>query len=231
MSVAILMGYCAIAMGQESPGKKYSGNPVFPGWYADPETAIFKKMYWIYPTYSAPYKDQVLMNAFSSNDLVNWTKHERIVDTASVKWAKKAMWAPAIVEKDGRYYLFFAANDIQTEEEAGGIGIAVADNPEGPFKDYLGKPLLHNIVNRAQPIDQFVFKDKDGQYYMIYGGWGRCNIVKLKNDFTGFVPFEDGTIFKEITPRVMWKAPICLSGMINTISCGVRVDGQDRITG
>jgi hypothetical protein len=52
----------------------------------------------------------------------------------------------------------------------------------------------------AQPIDQFVFKDKD-QYYLIYGGWKHCNIAKLKDDFTGFVLFEDGTIFKEITPE------------------------------
>jgi len=33
----------------------YSGNPVFPGWYADPEGTVFGKKYWIYPTYSAPY--------------------------------------------------------------------------------------------------------------------------------------------------------------------------------
>ncbi len=40
--------------------KHYSGNPVFPGWYADPEGIIFNKEYWIFPTFSAPYKDQVL---------------------------------------------------------------------------------------------------------------------------------------------------------------------------
>jgi len=200
--------YCTPKAGQQSSGKKTSGNPIFPGWYADPEAAIFEKQYWIYPTYSAPYDQQILMDAFSSPDLVNWTKHERIIDTSSVKWAKRAMWAPAIVKKDGKYFLFFAANDIQNEDQPGGIGVAVSDKPEGPFKDYLGKPLLHNIVNRAQPIDQFVFKDKDGQYYMIYGGWGRCNITKLKNDFTGFLPFEDGSTFKEITPKGYVEGPI-----------------------
>ncbi|HEY9044637.1 MAG TPA: arabinan endo-1,5-alpha-L-arabinosidase, partial [Ohtaekwangia sp.] len=35
--------------------KKTSGNPVFPGWYADPEAVIFGKEYWIYPTYSDRY--------------------------------------------------------------------------------------------------------------------------------------------------------------------------------
>ena len=58
------------------------------------------------------------MDAFSSKDLVNWTKHERIIDTAAIKWARRAMWAPAIVHKDGKYFLFFAANDIQNEQQA-----------------------------------------------------------------------------------------------------------------
>ncbi|MGM9508417.1 glycoside hydrolase family 43 protein [Larkinella sp. GY13] len=188
--------------------KPTSGNPVFPGWYADPEGIILGNKYWIYPTYSAPYNQQVFMDAFSSPDLVNWTKHSRIIDTTAIKWAWRAMWAPAIVEKGGKYYLFFGANDIQNDQkDVGGIGVAVADNPAGPFKDYLGKPLIDKIINGAQPIDQFVFKDKDGQYYMIYGGWRHCNIAKLKDDFTGFVPFADGTTFKEITPKGYVEGP------------------------
>ncbi|RRB18428.1 arabinan endo-1,5-alpha-L-arabinosidase [Larkinella knui] len=185
-----------------------SGNPVFPGWYADPEGVILGNKYWIYPTYSAPYNQQVFMDAFSSPDLVNWTKHSRIIDTTAIKWAWRAMWAPAIVEKGGKYYLFFGANDIQNDQkDVGGIGVAVADNPAGPFRDYLGKPLIDKIINGAQPIDQFVFKDKDGQYYMIYGGWRHCNIAKLKDDFTGFVPFTDGTTFREITPKGYVEGP------------------------
>lgn len=183
-----------------------SGNPVFPGWYADPEGIIFGKQYWIYPTFSAPYNKQVFFDAFSSPDLVHWTKHSTILDTARVKWAKRAMWAPSIVEKGGKYYLFFGANDIQSDKENGGIGVAVADNPAGPFTDYLKKPLIDKFHNGAQPIDQFVFKDKN-QYYLIYGGWRHCNIAKLKEDFTGFVPFEDGTIFKEITPENYVEGP------------------------
>jgi beta-xylosidase len=189
--------------------KTTSGNPIFPGWYADPEGVILKNKYWIYPTYSAPYERQVHLDAFSSPDLVTWTKHSRIIDTSGVKWVKKALWAPAIVEKDRKYYLFFGGNDIHDDaKEVGGIGVAVADNPAGPFKDLLGKPLIGKIHNKAQPIDQYVFKDKDGQYYMIYGGWGRCNIAKLKNDFTGFTPFPDGVTFKEITPKGYVEGPI-----------------------
>jgi beta-xylosidase len=189
-------------------------NPVIDGWYADPEGVIFDKNYWIYPTYSARYEKQVFLDAFSSKDMVNWKKHPHIIDTSEIKWAKMAMWAPAIVKKDHRYFLFFSANDIQSKQRngqaddtLGGISIAVADNPGGPFKDYLGKPLINKFYNNAQPIDQYVFKDKDGQYYIIYGGWGKCNVGKLNEDFTGLVPFSDRMLVKEITPKGYVEGP------------------------
>jgi len=196
--VAAVIGLpLGIAACSETPR---SGNPIFPGWYADPEAHVFDKQYWIYPTYSAPYDSQVFMDAFSSRDLITWTKHPRIIDTSSVKWARRAMWAPSIVEKGGWYYLFFGANDIQSDKELGAIGVARSRNPAGPFVDYLRKPLIDAFHNGAQPIDQNVFRDRDGSYYIVYGGWRHCNIAKLNDDFTGLVPLPDGSTFKEITP-------------------------------
>lgn len=195
-----------IALDLHGQQGKSSGNPIFPGWYADPEGIIFNNQYWIYPTYSAPYDQQVFLDAFSSTDLIHWTKHNRVLDTASVKWARRAVWAPSVIHKDQSYFLFFGANDIQSDNELGGIGVAVSDKPEGPFKDYLGKPLIDKFHNGAQPIDQFVFHDS-GAYYLIYGGWSHCNIAQLNSDFTGFTPFADGTIFKEITPEHYVEGP------------------------
>lgn len=183
------------------------GNPVLPGWYADPEVAVFNKTYWIYPTYSAPYEKQVFMDAFSSKDLVTWKKHPSIIDTNAVRWAKKAVWAPSIIEKDQKYYLFFGANDIQSDQEKGGIGVAVSDKPEGPFKDYLGKPLVDKFYNGAQPIDQYVFRDGNN-FYLIYGGWRHCNIAQLNNNLNGFIPFKDGKTFNEITPEGYVEGPL-----------------------
>jgi beta-xylosidase len=189
-------------------------NPVIEGWYADPEGVIFDKTYWIYPTWSDKYKEQVFLDAFSSTDMVSWKKHSRILDTSTIKWAKMAIWAPSIVKKGKEYFLFFSANDIQSkkrnrvaDDTSGGIGVAVSNHPAGPFKDYLGKPLINNYYNDAQPIDQFVFKDKDGQYYIIYGGWGRCNLAKLNKDFTGLIPFSDTAMVKEITPEGYVEGP------------------------
>ena len=207
VSILLLLSFNSILFAQGNTKPVNKNNPVFPGWYADPEAVIFNNQYWIYPTYSAKYNQQVFLDAFSSPDLVNWTKHAQILDTSTIKWARRAMWAPSIIQKQGKYYLFFGANDIQTNAEKGGIGVAVADNPAGPFKDHLGKPLVDQFHNGAQPIDQFVFKDADGQYYLIYGGWRHCNIGKLNNDFSGFIPFADGSIFKELTPKGYVEGP------------------------
>ena len=186
---------------------KNSGNPLFEGWYADPEAIIYDDTYWIFPTYSQSFSKQVFFDCFSSKDLVSWTKHSNIIDTTEVKWAKRAMWAPSVIRKDGKYYFFFGANDIHSNDEIGGIGVAVADKPEGPYKDLIGAPLVGKIVNGAQPIDQFVFRDDDGTYYMYYGGWGHCNMVKLSDDFTSLVPFDDGEIYKEVTPENYVEGP------------------------
>ncbi len=196
------------ALGKPSPAVPRSGNPLFPGWYADPEVAVFGKTYWIYPTFSARFPEQLHLDAFSSPDLVHWTKHPRVLEQQNVPWLKQALWAPAVIAKDGRYYCFFGGNNIQNDtKDVGGIGVAVADSPAGPFVDLLGKPLIGVIRNGAQPIDQFVFHDTDGKYYIIYGGWGHCNIARLKDDFTALVPLPDGSTFKEITPEKYVEGP------------------------
>jgi beta-xylosidase len=200
-SLVILLAAAAVVMPARGAAQATrSGNPILPGWYADPEAHVFAGRYWIFPTYSAPYDEQTFMDAFSSRDLVTWTRHPHVLDTANVKWAHRAVWAPTVIRKDGWYYLFFGANDIQKDGELGGIGVARSRSPAGPFTDHLGKPLVGQFENGAQPIDPFVFRDEDGAYYLIYGGWKHCNIARLKPDFTGFIPFRDGTTFREITP-------------------------------
>lgn len=214
----ILLSSCRFSI-QQDENLSYSGNPIFPGWYADPEGVVFNDEYWVFPTYSADYKNQVFLDAFSSKDLTTWKKHPNVLDTSIIKWAKQALWAPSIIEKNDKYYLFFSANDVQkpggpywneknTLNHYGGIGIAVSDSPSGTYKDLLGKPLLSEFHHGAQPIDQFVFKDFDSTYYMFYGGWGHCNLTMLNDDFTGFIPWSDDQLFKEITPEGYVEGPL-----------------------
>jgi hypothetical protein len=184
-----------------------AGNPFVDGWYADPDVAVYGNEYWVFPTSSRPYAEQTYLDAFSSPDLVHWTKHPNVLTVADVSWAHRAVWAPAPVARNGRFYLYFAANDIQSDDEVGGIGVAVADRPEGPYADALGRPLIGQFHNGAQPIDQDVFIDDDGQAYMYYGGWGHSNVVKLNADMTSLGTFADGATFKEITPENYVEGP------------------------
>ena len=204
----------------------FAANPILPGWYADPEIRQYGQQFWIFPTYSAgettpdlpatfsasqlqqraqpgiwsPFLKQTFLDGFSSTDLVNWTKHPRILDIKDVSWAAYAVWAPSAIAANGQYYLFFGANDIKNNQQLGGIGVAISDKPQGPYRDALGKPLIGEIHNGAQPIDQMIFKDDDGQFYLYYGGWKHCNVVKLSDDLLSLVPFADGELYKEITP-------------------------------
>ncbi|MEU1702203.1 glycoside hydrolase family 43 protein [Streptomyces pseudogriseolus] len=184
-----------------------SGNPFVDGWYADPDVAVYDDTYWVFPTTSRAYREQTKLDAFSSRDLVHWTRHSDVLTTEDVSWAEYAVWAPAPVERNGKYYLYFAANDIQSDSALGGIGVAVSDRPEGPYKDAIGRPLIAQFHNGAQPIDQDVFIDDDGQAYMYYGGWGHANVVKLNPDMTSLGTFPDGSTYKEITPADYVEGP------------------------
>ena len=71
-------------------------------------------------TASRPYAEQTYLDAFSSTDLITWTKHPSVLTTANVTWARYAVWAPAPIARNGKYYLYFGANDIQSNAELGG---------------------------------------------------------------------------------------------------------------
>lgn len=207
------------------------------GWYADPEIRIFAGKYWIYPTSSDPesktrnsgafnplqqklrsghvvhpvYLLHTSLDAFSSSDLVHWTKHSDVLDVKNVSWAAYAIWAPTAILLNGKYYLFFAANDIQKSDTfPGGIGVAVSDSPGGPFVDAIGRPLIGEFHNGAQPIDPFVYKDDNGSIYVYYGGQGHCNVARLAPDLKSVVPMKDGEMYKEITPAHYVEGPFVI---------------------
>ncbi|WP_312950214.1 glycoside hydrolase family 43 protein [Superficieibacter sp.] len=183
-------------------------NPIVDGWYADPEIRFYDNQYWIYVTRSfSDYQQQMNIDAFSSPDLVHWEKHSGIIQMTDFPWIWRAVWAPTIVARNGKYYLVFASNDIQSNDETGGLEIAVADSPAGPFRALLQQPLIGRFIHDAQPIDAHLFADDDGKIYLYYGGWGHCNVALMNPEMNGFVPFEDGSVFREIDIPGYVEAP------------------------
>lgn len=186
-------------------------NPIVEGWYADPEARFYNGRYYIYVTKSfSDYGEQLNIDAFSSEDLIHWEKHPDIIDMSGYPYIHRAVWAPTIIEKNGRYYLIFASNDIQSNEETGGLEIAVSDSPTGPFVNHTGRTLVERFINYAQPIDAHLFKDDDGTVYLYYGGWKHCNVAVMNEEMNGFVPLENGEIFRSVTPDNYVEGPCML---------------------
>lgn len=184
----------------------FINNPIDNGWYADPEARFYEGEYWIYATRSRPYRQQLNLDAFHSKDGKEWIKEESIIDMSGFPHVWQAVWAPTIIDKNGKYYLVFAVNDIQNNDQKGGLEIAVSDSPKGPFVKYT-ETLVDRFYNKAQPIDAHLFKDDDGKIYLYYGGWGHCNAAVMNDTMDGFLPFDDGTLFREITPPQYVEGP------------------------
>ena len=114
---------------------------------------------------------------FSTKDMKNWTDHGRILEDTSFKWCgKNDAWASQCIERNGKYYFYFTT----TNNTGGGraIGVGVADSPEGPYEDVLGKPLCGPNWDY---IDPTVIIDDDGQAWLMFGN-PKCYYVKLKED-------------------------------------------------
>ncbi|KAI1302255.1 putative glycosyl hydrolase [Xylaria venustula] len=187
-----------------------AGNPFVEGWYAESGSAIYDGVFWIYATPSCAPEDQTYVDAISSPDLINWTKHPKVLTLTDVAWGTKALRSPTPVLRHGKYYLFFSANDIQEDdvEAVGGIGVAVAAKPEGPYVDVIGKPLIGALYNGAQPVDPEVFIDSGAEKgYLYYGGHSKMNVAILGENITSLGTFDDGTTFKEITPDGYTDSP------------------------
>ncbi|MFF7531606.1 family 43 glycosylhydrolase [Streptomyces bobili] len=164
-------------------------SPVLPGLNADPNIVRFGDTFYLYPTTDGfEGWSGTQFKAYSSTDLVHWKDHGVILDLGpDVSWADSRAWAPAMEERNGKYYFYFCAD--------ASIGVAVSDSPTGPFEDALGKPLLKAGDYRGQMIDPAVFTDDDGQAYLYWGN-GRAYVVPLNDDMISF----DASKVTDITP-------------------------------
>ncbi|MDB5020030.1 MAG: 1,4-beta-xylanase [Pedobacter sp.] len=160
-----------------------TGNPVIKHEYtADPAALVKGDTLWLFTGHDVAggqigYKMKDWL-AYSTTDLKHWTEYPAPMKISDFSWAKSGdAWAGQVIERNGKYYWYISTN-------WSGIGVAVADRPEGPYKDALGKPLLtakdcFASTHSWACIDPSVFIDKAGQAWLFWGN-GQCYYAKLK---------------------------------------------------
>ena len=158
-------------------------NPIISGQFtADPTARVFNNKVYLYPSHDilppeGTRQDWFSMedyHVFSSEDLVTWQDHGMIVTQNKVPWVRPnsySMWAPDCVYRNGKYYFYFPS----APKQGGGfgVGVAIADNPEGPF---IPEP---EPIKGINGIDPCVLLASDGNAYIFWGA-GRC--AKLKDN-------------------------------------------------
>ncbi|GAB4005219.1 hypothetical protein GCM10029992_52480 [Glycomyces albus] len=172
------------------------GNPIVTDIYtADPATLVVDDTAYIFTGRDEAQTGQqaFVMNewhAFSStapdNDPAAWTHHGAVLDLADFSWAGGNAWASEVVEgPDGRYY-YFVSVDGHTDDGWMNIGVAVADDPLGPYEDAIGGPLVSDSTpnSSALNIDPTVFIDDDGQIYLYWGSYWQPRMAMLNQDMT-----------------------------------------------
>jgi beta-xylosidase len=177
-------------------GKSYAQNPVIRTMFtADPAVLVYKDTVYLYTGHddAAVNADNYVMHdwhLFSSTDMVNWKDRGVPLSVKDFSWVKDHAYAGQCIYRNGKFYWYVPMEHKKDSLSNGGfaIGIAVSDNPAGPFKDALGKALITNEMTTDKAhswddIDPTVFIDDDGQAYLYWGNKS-CRYVKLKENMT-----------------------------------------------
>lgn len=154
-----------------SPG---AGNPVLPGWFADPTIKKFGDTYYIYATTDNEMLASGAPTVWYSKDFKNWYNYIMEIPSFSAKSITN-FWAPDIVQgDDGKYYLYFGNCEIGCN-----IYGYVSDSPVGPWKKLSDQdvPVISNGYPREgfPSLDAQFFKDADGKIYGYWGTWVHYN--------------------------------------------------------
>lgn len=174
----------------------YEGNPLVRDKFtADPATLVHDGRLYVYVGHDEYYEGQDSASGgkefnitewlcYSTDDMKTWTDHGVVLKPTDFVWAEGEAWASQVIEKDGKFYYYTTAQGTQPVYGKA-VGVAVSDNPIGPFVDPIGKPLVSDDMtdNGARgwwnDIDPTALIDQNGQAWLCWGN-GTCFMAKLK---------------------------------------------------
>lgn len=202
----ILAVFCILMLSIPSFGQKgqwnspQAGNPLLPGYFADPTVRKFGDTYYIYATTDGTAGGLGPSQVWTSKDFVNWT-------IQPMNWpTTRQVWAPDVMQgTDGRYYFYYS--------QACKIYCAVSDSPTGPWENILGADeavlIPDRYVQMSITLDAQSFIDDDGSTYLYWGTWGiypkhGCGVGKLNKDMKSFA---DTTLIPNTQATDFFEAP------------------------
>lgn len=97
-----------------------------------------------------------------------------------LEWEGHLVEGPFLWRQDGRYWLFYAGNDFT--DPAYGIGVAIADNPLGPYVKPQPEPLLKSARSWSAPGHPSIAQGPDGTphifFHAYFAGTGGYNVFR-----------------------------------------------------
>ena len=181
--------------GASDPSFVYAGNPIIRDRHtADPAPLVVGDTLYLYVGHDEASGGQMFniteWLAYSTKDMKTWTAHGPIMKPTDFDWVARDAWASQVHEKDGRFWFYTAVEHDPAQGSSGkSIGVAVADNPLGPFRDALGRALVRNEDTDGphswDDIDPTVWTETNGQSWLIWGN-ANCYIAPLADDMVSF---------------------------------------------
>jgi len=194
---------------------------------ADPFVLTDGDTYYLYATNANGIGDCSYLCGWKSKNLTDWESLGKVFVPQRDAWTVSSLWAPEVIKYGDKYYLYYSGyNVMQQDEELGndkklgmGIGVAVADNPAGPFKEISGTTPYGTYTHTKSPfnfgfkaIDASPFVDPDtGKIYLYVSQdqVNRTSSVYACELYDDMVTVKPGTLTQTalVKPSQSWESP------------------------
>ena len=159
-----------------------------------------------YIYFSRLLKGNVIWSAELGNDLITIKrKTMKHAIAAQQDWEKRKGLineGSAVLKHDGKYYLTYSGNDYQSPFY--GIGYAVSDSPQGPWKKYENNPVFQLPGNLVGVGHHSFFKDKAGKLRVVFHAHNSKEKIQPRRMYITTAEFRDGKLYISpdyITPQ------------------------------
>lgn len=182
-----------------------NGNILYGG---DPAATVIGDTVYLIVGHDTSENDSYVMPEwvlYTSKNMTDWEYKGSIMSAKDISWRSNdtSAWASQMVEYNGKYYFYFCTWD-KTDSGRQSIGVAVADSPEGPYKDALGKPLVSgsftiqesNNYNDIDPTVLITTDDEGTEHRYLAWGNDKYYVCELNEDMTSIKDLDGNNVIE-----------------------------------